>query len=66
MSPHLSDPLSQFLQVGHVHPDDKLLSMDVVNGQDVVHVEDYLIALIQLVQSSFHESIIHDATEETA
>jgi len=48
-TPHLPNPLSQFLQVGHVHPSDKLLSVDVMNGQDVVLVEHDLITLRQPV-----------------
>ena len=48
-TPNLPNPMSQFLQVGHVHADDKLLPVDVMNGQDVVLVEHNLVSLIEPV-----------------
>lgn len=48
-TPHLPNPLGQFFQVSHIHPSDKLLSVDVVDGKDVVLVEDDLVPLLQPV-----------------
>ena len=40
--------------------------MDVVNGKDMIFLEDDFIALLQSVQASFDEWIVHDATKELA
>lgn len=44
------NPLCQFLQVGDIHSEDKLLSVDVMNGQDVVVVENNLVTPFETMQ----------------
>jgi hypothetical protein len=56
--------LSQLFKVGHIYTSNKFLPMDVMHGEDVVLMEDKLVALLQPVQSSLDQRVIHDATEE--
>jgi len=62
-SSHLPNPLSQFLQIAYVHSEYKFLSMDVMNSENMILVEDDLVTLLQPVQPSFNKRIIHEATE---
>lgn len=64
LPPHLPNPLSQFFKIINVHPSDKLLSVDVMDGKNVILVEDDLVSLIQSMQPSLDEWIVHDASEE--
>lgn len=61
-----ANPLRQFLQIGHFHSEDKLLPVDVVNGQDVILVEHDLVTLLQPMKSGFDERIVHGASKDTA
>ena len=57
-------PIAPVLSISSTSiPSDKLLSVDVVNGQDMVFGKKDLFALAKSVQSSFHERIVNDATE---
>ena len=62
--PLRTKPLCQFLQVHLVHPKNKLPSMDVVNGKDVVLVKDDLIALMHPMQPSLAQRIVHDTFQK--
>ncbi len=64
IAPLRTKPLSQYLQIHLVHPQNKLPSMDVVDGKDVVLVKDDLIAIVQSVQPSFVQRVVHDRIEE--
>ena len=61
-----SQPLCQFFQIRFIHPGNNLLTMNVMNCQNVIFVKDDLCTLIQTVQSSFCQWIIHDASKMVA
>jgi len=49
-----------------IHASDKFLPVNVMHGKDVVLVEYDLITLIQSVQSSFNQRIVHNASKVIA
>ena len=54
-------PLSQFLQISGVHSKDKLLTMDVVDVENMIFMKDDLVSLMQSMESSFVKRVVHDA-----
>src|SRR6056297_74071 len=60
------NPLSQFLQVSHIHAGDKFLPMNVVHRQDVILMKEDLAALLQVVQSTFNQRIVYGASKITS
>ena len=63
-APLRSQPPSQFLQIGDIHGKDQFLSMDVMDVENMVLVEDDLAALMQSVQPRFVKWVVHDRFEE--
>ena len=46
--------------VSRIHSSDKLVPVNIMNGKDVIFVENDFVALVQSVEPSFHKWIIHD------
>jgi hypothetical protein len=55
--------LSKVLTIGCIHPEYKYLTVDIMNGQNVVFVKDSFVDWHHAVQSSFHERIVNTSSE---
>ena len=59
-------PLGEFFQCRPIHSSHKLCPVNLVDGQNMVLVEDESVALVHTVQSRFHQGIINDTSQEVA
>ena len=59
-------PLRQFSQIRFIHSGHKLLSMNIMDRQNVVFMKDDLVSLIQVMEPSFCQRIVHNALKVVA
>ncbi len=65
-TPQFSQPLRQFFEICSIHFCHELLTVNIMHRQNVIFVEDDLNILIQAVQPSFCQRIIHHTSKMVA
>ena len=59
-------PHRQFFQIRFIHSGHKLLTVNIMNRQNVIFVKDDPVSLIQVMEPSFCQRIVHNALKVVA